>query len=443
MNVSNKTKPARKEAKQIKRDVKEAVGHEIKRKSKAKGNGVKARSAGAKNLYLETLLRPEVIHGIGVPDSVQTGSVKFVTVHRNGFTTAPIAAATWAAWVLSPTIGYDWTSPGGSPTGTSLHSLQTSAAQTAAGNSLAQITMNASVSAADSAMIRANFSAYRIVSASCNVTCTGAALNNTGQHSMNCVSSRCLPWNLDNTTSAAGNVGLGYATGYGTGATPFGPYAATIGQLLDSGGPVVSVNNPLRCVWCPQDSTSTNYINVAPETAAVDVQDNSIARPYQWEGVGGEECIYTVVQKQWSEAYDLDDETLYIQEQLGNDRPMFIYAAAGCVNNQTFMIETVVNWEAIPAISIGSQFGVTPSPSNPEELAQATNVMAMVPPASAPTMIGDMNTLAQKAALKVVPHLYDGTDRKAAVEGKSSGFNFGALVDPLVNSALTLMESFL
>lgn len=83
-------------------------------------------------------------------------------------------------------------------------------------------------------------------------------------------------------------------------------------------------------------------------------------------------------------------------------------------------VEFIVNWEAIPTVGTRSIMATTPSPSNPLELAQASNIVPSLPPASNPDNAGQPENKILRAASAAAGDLYvTATPKKAAVEGKS------------------------
>jgi hypothetical protein len=78
-----------------------------------------------------------------------------------------------------------------------------------------------------------------------------------------------------------------------------------------------------------------------------------------------------------------------------------------------------INWEAIPNQSVLSVMPGQPSPFNPEELAQATNLIRHLPE-TVTNVVNDPNTKIRLAAMQSTTDLYDpAIPRKRAVEGTS------------------------
>jgi hypothetical protein len=92
----------------------------------------------------------------------------------------------------------------------------------------------------------------------------------------------------------------------------------------------------------------------------------------------------------------------------------------GCTPDEVLgeMVITI-NWEAIPNQGVMTVMPGDPSPSNPDEMAQATNLIRHLPE-TITNVVNDPNTKIREAAMQATTDLYDpGVSRKRAVEGSS------------------------
>lgn len=431
MNVDIKNKPKPKQRKQ--QTVVEAVG-KTKAKKKVAPSGLKvrrdAKAKAYRNSYLDTLLDPEHCTGVGVPDFNTMPSVKFQTNTRHNFSCP--ATNSWIAFAVAPTLaevadgGYNTVFLGGTPAGNSLNLLSVSAA-TAAVATLASGS-NFLLSFEDADLIQNNFSAIRPVSMAMTVMNADNITTAQGQHGMTLLPVQQFPCTPDSVqTNNGGGLGgnVAGATGYQQGAP------ANVGDLMDAMQVLQPTTQTVRCVWSPEDPSDYDYMPVNPAGDQVGsasppttVLSQFIAQ--SWTNTVTSEGDVYIIPSGITITTPVGGGEAQLQ-WLPDGKPYILYCASGLKIGETqqFFVTLTTNWEAIPRSAIGSRMGVTPSPSNPDELTQATNVVQMIPDASAPNLPNDTNTRLQQAALGTAPHLYDGTSRKEALEGTSISKTIG------------------
>lgn len=97
----------------------------------------------------------------------------------------------------------------------------------------------------------------------------------------------------------------------------------------------------------------------------------------------------------------------------------------------------IINWEAIPITGVASVMSTTPSPANPLEIAQVSNIVPSLPPAYDPTNGSSPETKLYTAAKKAATDLYDpSVPHKDAIEGKSWLKKAGSTAAKLASAVL-------
>lgn len=398
-----------------------AVGVPKAKQARSPGKPKVARS-GAKNEYLQALLDPATGPVVGVPDLVTMRSAKFRT-HRVGtLATRPTTGQTAIASAFSPALDSGVVAVGMAADGTDCHLISAAPAGfIPAGSSTATMIDNI-VMAADYTSIKANYAAVRPVAFEMVVRYVGPPLTAQGKHGVSLVAGQEYICHPDTALSNTGGIsGLG---GAGTAASD------TVADMLSQCDVCVPTLEPVRVIWCPQDPSDLDYVstdglnnnlqNVTTEGWTTQVWANpTLAASCTY--VGMPVAISDAAAAAPAGPANTSAATLALSY------PYFRWAANGLPANPSaasvvyFEYDLFVVWEAVPRVAIGVGFATTSmSPSNPDELTQATNVMEIIPKATAPTDPTDRGPAVQAAAAQTAGHLYDSTiPRKDAVEGKS------------------------
>jgi hypothetical protein len=411
------------EKNQNKKGVARAVDKFIDKQGKKKVKGVqqnkmRAQKSGGVNSYLQLLINPATAPLCGIPDVVTTKSVKFRTKHR--FVYSPSTATvsqTWAILAFAPTLYTPIFIPGGNADGSTVACVYSSAdlgvtyntASAAAGVQGAAL-----MSAGELSYIQKTFSAVRPVAMSVDAQCVGAITTLTGEHGMGLAPAETIIGG-DATTTATGGL---FASGAFKGASGFaGVSIGSIGAAMDGADAVTNIAQPVRAFWSPQDTSDTNYIPVNN----IDADNFAQFTNSTWKNTTTtNDAVYVlpfgVARVTNNAAAPVLVDTAFRDASF----PAIVWAANGILPGTGTPMEFTVNtcWEGLPIYTLNGMSGETVSPSNPDEMTQASNVLALTPNGCAMS-VDNPQLQVQEAASKTAEHLYDGTPRKEAVEGTS------------------------
>jgi len=393
----------------------EVIKKKIEKKKKKAASGPKKRGSSSKNDYLLTVFNPFTGPLSGIPDLVTMRSVKFRTTQR--FVISTRTGATWLAFAASPSLISGLFLAGGNTSGTVLSSISVGAS---ALTGFQPAALNNTVSTLDIAMITSTFQSLRPVAMGAKFTCTQAATSLTGAHGMRLLPSGSLPWGLETTASITGGLSASASlTGSVTaGVSIVSPVAPlSISDLMSTLDQAVNISTPLAGLWTPEDVSSTQYADVQ---GLIQVSGAAEFNTVQWTNATLSETDSYLMPygiTQTAVAAGLGART-FITAQI-EDTPMLVYAANGIVTGSVGELELVTCWEGIPLAYAGGILGPTLSPSVPDELAQTANLIEMMPSTYLPETEADPSRCLIASVPKAAGHLYDGSDRKSAVNGSS------------------------
>jgi hypothetical protein len=342
---------------------------------------------------------------------------------------------------IAPCLAGNYVIAGGDTAGNRLNSIISGAT---ALSGVTASSFGALVSSNDMSMIASNFASIRPVSFGAKVTCTQSLTAATGLHGFQLCAAEQFPWAIDTTASVTGGLGSSsfmtaalVNTGGGGGPTISGAQApAGIGALMSGLENAVNITQPVAGLWSPEDASSTTY-TAAQGAAAVGAagQFNSAL----WTNATlSENDTYAIPYTPISSATSAPENATVFPVRDAADIPYLLYGASGITTGAFGELEIAICWEGLPNSFNNSVLGPTPSPSNPDEMTQASNVLELIPSAFCPESAADENRKVIEAAKGTTGHLYDGTDRKSALNGSSILKGGGHLLSAL-SPAISLL----
>lgn len=387
------------------------------------------------NLYLLSLLQPKIYHGIGIPDQITLPSIKVQTQHRTQLVVRPTTAGnacSWEVYCWSPTLHSNSLALGGNSAGTNVNLVDFSPATTATGNYKLAGVSDFAVSANELALLLSSeFSAARPVSMEVEVEPSASLLNISGEHGIALWSGNQFPAQIDNPVTAAGGLNISYPQ-------VFAP--TSIDDVFDNLEEVVPLTRPVRCIWTPQSPSSLDYEGTAPVVIGLNKNNEWVDQPYT-NGTLAEDTHYVLPIRTMATTL-LDGTTVYDGAPM-RSLPYIVWACNGVPTSVASLpvgyATITINWELLPGI-VGRNFGTTISPSNPDEVVQANNIMTLVPKATSDSP-QSMGAPLQAAAAQAATHLYNGTPRKDAIEGRSIKKTISSVLN-VAAPALSMIPKF-
>lgn len=379
------------------------------------------RQPTCRNDYLASLLDPFNGAGVGIPDFDTNKVLTSTTRYRY-----PIAtnAGGFAVYAFQPAFNNGGIKVGSNEDGSVLHCMTATSANL--GTDDAAFTFSL-VKSADRTLFQADFLSVRPVSMGVKFVPTQAATAIEGLlHVVDYVPGRARPFRLSNTAAAVSNGGIEKALGPITGgAAPAQlPVFASLTDIETSADHINRIALETVTTWTPELPDNLAWCAMGNNGEG---HSESIGFPaYNWENTN----TTTVDQYLLSAEYEnlMDDAGNPIWDPAGPgatrspmaNYPMCVWAFSGATASTTIgEIEVVINWEIIVRPALTSILPTRTIASNPDEFAQAANVMQSVPKTYYPTDPNEPTTRIRPLLLSSVNHLYDGTPRKAAVEGTS------------------------
>lgn len=385
----------------------------------------------SRNDYLASLLDPITVTGVGIPDFDTYPSAKVHTSKRIRVTTD--ASGNWVL-LFRPNVYRGLFYPGIDGTTGNYHCVQSRTAGSAAPAAPAGTTFAAVdgvMTATDLAFFATNYSSVRPVSACLKTENIAAALTITGDLFTATLPAEALPFPASYSTLAA--VGIETSVELPT------PTYVSPDNIMSGVGQLESVTRETITTWKPEGPESYNYSIQPEETAATTITDGASTGFFtnQWWVAGSTNTPATQdVNYYLPERFDAAFSTGVFQaltpsvangatkniREPNNKLPFILLKLEGCPPSTVVMeLEIIINWECIPRNSVTALMPTTPSYAVPDELAQATNVMQMIPATYYPGSDSNMraNQL-RAAALESSTHLYEPKiARKDAVTGQS------------------------
>jgi len=370
--------------------------------------GRSSRRNDDKNEYLETLLNPEICTTVKIPDTTVAESA---TLQTRGVIDITLDGSGNCLYAIAP--AYD---PGGG-----VFNANAAAALRIGMDNLGNLTMMDQASATLppgyngciktdvmstklSNEIRSTFSSIRPVSFCMKVTCTEAALSAHGTHFAGCWDRGQYPAQA----IPAGYAPADFSNYFGNNTN--GP--ETLDEAASGAVQLTNLTSNLCVNWAPQDESDFVYRNTNYGTHASAAFFNT---DY---GAG---AMYWTPFQVTANLRPANVVAGVVEINAEASLPYLIYGVrGGTPNASAITLELFINWEAIPIATESKIVAGSPSPSNPGELAQATNVMTLLPAVRQPDVPGDVTTRMYESAAKSSSHLYDGsTSKKKATEGTS------------------------
>jgi hypothetical protein len=427
------------------RTVADAVAKIERRREKTRTKGPKApRAGGETNNYLAALLDPATGPVVGIPDTVTTRSVKFRTHHTQSPNTGPLSTSSACVSVFAPSLGNNSLTCGSDAAGSRLHLVNEASPASQVPTAtfrMASCSQNL-VGADEYAMMLQNFAAIRPVAYKVVARLRGAAGTVTGTHSFGLMPGDENPCQLDATGFVFGGSGVG-----GTTFLPGGVSSAF--DANDASDVCESILNPIECLWAPEDPRDIEYMPtemfkfVPPGNAPNPNPDSEEFAQFHWSTGNSTDYLHYVGLPVYAETTAINagpsPAASFLDPQVAGtmkNLPKIRYAQSGLptgANVAYTILDHFIVWEALPKSQVGAGLSAaTSSPSNPDELVQAANVMEVIPKATSPSDATDLGGRVQRAAVKSVGHLYDPTvPRKQAIEGTSISRFLGAAAPAL------------
>lgn len=344
--------------------------------------------------WLALMLNPSSAPLVGIPDTLTLPSVKFRTNARFNAGTTVSGSGTGIIFAIAPRIRRNFLKPG---TLSNLSDLNLIVSGTGA-TATASTCTDTAVTAKQLAYIETTYSSVRPTAMEVLVYCDQALLDMKGSHGMKLQAGSSLPWTVESAATSA--AGLTLATEIGNQQTP----CQSRDEIVATFDELRSVKEPVRGIWSPADTLDQTYLPTAPAGARGD--------SFGWHSLNfngttlGGTTVYNVPWK--VRAIPASTLTGPGAGTLGaglpslerGTPPYLLYCAEGVVAGTTVFVEVTICWEGIPYPNLmGFNSATTPSPSDPQTMAHATNVMEMVPKVSFPSVPGDAPTAVQNAAM--------------------------------------------
>lgn len=400
---------------------KQPVSISVKRTTSSARGATSSRPT-ERNDYFASLLDPIGVTGVGIPDFDTYPSLKVQTSHRARVTTDASGNFTLC---VKPALRNGVISPGIDGVTGNYHMVAAVAAaaaiQAPVGSSLA--TVGQILNTTDQAFFQANYESIRPVSFAIKTENISPALDMSGVLMITQIPAEAQPFPASFSTLIASGIESVAPLGVPTFTSP--------DDIMGARGQLESATREAIISWCPEGPESYMYQQAEtlengcvgwrsmPLTlaASASVAPNAdylynLPRVYrQVLDIGAPNAAGATVVNM---GYDFDELTTV-------QTPSIVLRWEGCpASTPIAEIEYVCNWECIPKVATTSILPVTASPANPDELAQASNIMPMLPRASYPGTPSMPANAALALAKRSTTHLYDKTiSRKSAIEGRS------------------------
>lgn len=404
-----RTMPPRKnQPNKLPKSVKSAV-----RKATRKAAPDGRRAPVDRNDYLASLLHPELNGGARIPDECCIPSSTFTTQHVISIDTDIAGNGYYVFCPRFTTSGAETTDDsrcsalkiGINAAGDLTLMTQDSPDLPASYTGCGPMTIMSSKARSE---ITSVYASVRPVSSCISVVCTEAAMTAEGTYCTGLFPRGQLPARV-NPVGVAGGAGIMLGAGNGP---------ATLSEIFDS--PLVTTSNTQQsaCVhWFPQDSNDFDY--------AATVYGTTSSAAFWKSGWAAIEP--TATNNYWLpfQVVDVEDSSGYarLRDLDGEQSAPYIVLALQGFSSDTQGVLTctlTINWEALPLATETRVVAVAPSPSNPNELAQAANVVQMLPSTTQPSVPSSPANAVYAKADAATTHLYDPkVSTKKAVEGTS------------------------
>jgi hypothetical protein len=383
---------------------------------KARGKQVKPNRAGNRkvidrNVYLESLLNPESSVPAKVPDDTITPSVCLQTrglvdvITDDGGNALFAFAPAYVAGSRAGSGSDQGADAAAIRMGTDANGNLTLLDDSSTGLPLGWTGAEAVKIMSDKLQteIRTTFSAIRPVSACLKVSCTEAALTAHGTHFGGRWArgqSPCVP--------LPSGMSSDFKSYFADGNGPVDMDEAASGAVQ-----LTNFTSNMCVNWAPQDGSDHEY-----QLTEYGTRSSGAFWRSEWDA--GATLVWSPFIIQLNDGTN-PGEPQSAEINPESSLPYLVYGVRGATAaSHVCTLEFTVNWEAIPIATESRLVSGTPSPANPNELAQASNTMALLPPVQQKSVPGDVPTKMYEAAAKSSDHLYDDKkSTKKATEGTS------------------------
>lgn len=368
-----------------------------------------SRGPTQRNDYLATLLDPIGVQGVGIPD-FDTRKVITCATHARQIVTTDAGGN--AIFCFRPTAVSGGLRLGCNASGDELHCngsiLNLPVGYTAA-------VPFALLKSSDVQLFQADFVQVRPVSFAVKFVPTQAILNAQGMlHVVDYIGGEAIPFPLDIPSMEAG--GLSTALGIGINAQNE-PVFTSLKEIAASADHTNTMTTTTITAWTPDLPTSFDWNGMGGQAGEAETTGWTLEAHASTVGPPTVSNYY--VWRKFLQAYSTLGTDDFFPT---NDSPLptMVYAFEGGTPATTIgEFEFFINWEAIPRPNLSSILPTRVTPSMPDELAQASNIMQVVPKTYYPSQPKMPQTAIRPTLMSSTTHLYDGTDRKAAVTGTS------------------------
>lgn len=411
-----------------------------KLQSKASGGYGRGRARTVKegggpsrrNDYLATLLDPENVKGVGIPDFDLTPSSKIQTSKRIRVTTD--ASGNFTA-VIMPCMYRGIIKPGIDGTTGNYHLVGVvngAAPMPAFPVGSTNATTDSVITDNDRAYLCANFEAIRPVSMAVKSEVIGAALTMSGDLLLARTTSEGLWFPASFSTLAP----LGIESNAFT-SLPNPTYVSPA-DVMSGKGQLESLSREAVVTYIPEGPKSYDYVTVPTNASATAVVEEGSSGCYvnKWfvagstSSPGNNDCLYLLP---WSINSALPPgvgdavgptvaNSAYLMTFEPNVRqPGVVVKIEGApASTAVIELEIIVNWEALARNSVTALVPTAPTFSNPDELAQANNIVSNIPAAYYPGTPAMPANQIRTLAVQAAGHLYTpGVHRQDAITGVS------------------------
>lgn len=402
-----------------------------KNQSRQRGRArtVTDKGSNRRNDYLATLLDPENVKGVGIPD-FDTYPANCVQTSKR-FRVTTDAAGNWCA-VLTPAMYRGILYPGIDGATGNYHSVSARNGPTApaapAGTTFAAI--DSVITDNDRAFFCTNYASIRPVSMAVKTEPIGPALTMSGDLLCTTLPAEAQVFPASYSTLAA--------TGFETLNLLENPTYVSPADVMSGKGQLESLTRETVTTWRPEGPVSYEYASVpanALNSAIVDAASvGNYANQFWVAGSANPPATADVAyffNKRFNAAASTGIQnsagpsvvSAFTRTQAENDilQPtILLQVEGGPVSTIVMEVEVLINWECIPRNAVSALIPTMITYANPDELAQAGNVIHSIPATHYPGTPSMPANNIRTLAIQSTGHLYDPSiHRQDAVTGAS------------------------
>lgn len=394
------------------------------RHARRPASGPKPTRSTGRNDYLATLLDPAEVKGVGIPDFDSRRAFAMHTRSRYVVRTRPsITKDIIIAVRPNPddgliNFGYDPTAQAGKPNVSTWHCMLAGSVDLPATSSAA--TTADVVNGPDKALMYADFESFRPVSMGVRFVPEQAPLNASGLvHCIANVPANGVVFGPDSAGLSAGD----YYGGISVEIYPSLSQDAPMFNRLDQIAAVADHSSPVlrefSAVWTPETPNDFEYLPVG--STAVALQTSGYVRTEYINTVTGNLNVYAL-SRHYVQSTEMNGAGGFTVDFGSHPYPAILFAFEGASDFDLVLGELVfdINWEMIPRPGLTALLPTHSQPANPLDLAQASNVMQLVPKVFDPADTSAPASAAMSAARASTSDLYTPSiPTKSALEGTS------------------------